>query len=195
MMAGQGTTQIAILGAIGKGLKTLDELDAHLPIVRSEISKAVSKLIEKLLIERLEAGIYQLTAEGCDFLAEGRTITSGPTKPLHFLRAQPENTFRQRAWNAMRLQRRFTVPSISMVAKTASDGNVVHNLQVFIGRLVAAGYVVELPAREKGTALTSNGFKVFRLIKDTGHLAPVWSKGKMVDRNLAEGCNDNVSTT
>jgi len=96
----------------------------------------------------------------------------------------------------MRLQKRFTVQSITTVAKIISDGNVSHNLQVFIRRLVTAGYVVELPAREKGTALTSNGFKVFRLIKDTGHLAPVWSKGKIVDRNqLAEGCNDNVSTT
>lgn len=192
-MSGSGTHQIAILGAIGKGFKSIDELDRHLPISRKEISKAACKLIVKKLIDRLEIGCYQLTDEGRNFLAEGRTITSGPNKPLSFLRAAPENTFRQRAWNAMRLQHRFTVPSISMVAKTASDGNVVHNLQVFIRRLVAAGYVVELPAREKGTAVTSNGFKVFRLIKDTGHFAPVWSKGKMVDRNLAEGCNDNLS--
>ena len=196
MMAGTGTIQIAVLGAIGKGLKSLDELDCHLPISRKEISKAACKLVIKKLIERLEAGHYQLTDDGQLFLAEGRTITSGPNQPLSFLRQAPRNTFRQRAWNAMRLQKRFTVQSIITVAKIISDGNVSHNLQVFIWRLAAAGYVVELPAREKGTALTSNGFKVFRLIKDTGHLAPVWSKGKIVDRNqLAEGCNDNVSTT
>jgi len=41
-MAGTGTIQIAVLGAIGKGLKSLDELDCHLPISRKEISKARS---------------------------------------------------------------------------------------------------------------------------------------------------------
>lgn len=183
MMAGQGTTQIAILGAIGKGFKTLDELDTHLPIVRSEISKAASKLIEKLLIERLERGRFQLTNKGRDFLNEGRSITSGPNKPRHMLAKQPSNTLRQRAWNAMRFQGRFTVPSICMVAKTAKDKAPEHNLQTYFRLLLNACYLVELGSREKGTAETSNGFKVYRLIKNTGPFAPVWSKGKMIDRN------------
>ena len=141
-MAGQGTTQIAILGAIGKGFKTLDELDTHLPIVRSEISKAASKLIEKLLIERLERGRFQLTGEGRDFLNEGRSITSGPNKPRHMLAKQPSNTLRQRAWNAMRFQGRFTVPSICMVAKTAKDKAPEHNLQTYFRLLLNACYLV-----------------------------------------------------
>lgn len=195
-MSGVGTHQIAILGAIGKGFCSIDELDQHLPINRREISKAACKLVVKNLIERLETGQYSLTKEGTDFLTEGRTITSGPNQPFKFLRAQPKNTFKQRAWNAMRLQRRFTVPSISLVAKTARDGTSPANLQRYIRDLVGAGYVVELPLREKGTSETSNGFKVYKLIKDTGHLAPDYSKGRIVDRNLLMGgCNDNLSTT
>lgn len=191
-MTGIATHQIAILGAIGKGFKSIDDLDQHLPINRNSISKAACKLVRKSLIERGEAGQFLLTEDGRELLVTGKTIKSGPNKPHQHLRISLKSTFRQRAWNAMRLQRRFTIPGICLIARKADDGNVEHNLHNYVRKLIEAEYVVTLPTREKGASITSNGFKVYRLIKDTGHLAPALTKGKIVDRNqLAEGCNDN----
>ncbi|UXN07540.1 MarR family transcriptional regulator [Bartonella sp. HY761] len=182
-MPGAGTYQIAILGAIGNGLKSMDELAEHLPISRKEISKAASRLVTKSLIERTAIGQFQLSPTGSDLLATGGKITSGPNGPMACLKAR-NDTFRQRAWSAMRLQKRFTIPSIVTVAKKAKDSDPESNLQRYISNLIKANYVVLLPKREAGTKETSNGFKVFRLIKDTGYLAPIWSKGEMKDRNM-----------
>jgi len=47
-----------------------------------------------------------------------------------------------------------------------------------IGRLRRAGYLREAPTRVRGTAVTSNGFKKFTLVRNTGPIAPVWSDAR-----------------
>lgn len=66
----------------------------------------------------------------------------------------------------------FTIGDIAMAAASAKDANAEDNVQRFLNVLRHAGYVVELPIRQRGTRLTSNGFKRFRLLKNTGPLAP-----------------------
>ena len=52
----------------------------------------------------------------------------------------------------------------------------------------AAGYVMRSAHKAPGTAVTSNGFNLFRLIRDTGPRAPVFSKkrGSFHDFNTGE---------
>lgn len=186
-MTAPGELPNTILATLAGGVcMTIDQLDANLPLTRRQISDGAAKLILRGLAERVEAGCYQLTPAGQQALAAGTTITSGPRgRHTGGMRKAPRDTLRQRAWTAMRMSGAFTIGDIAMAAGRAGDAAPETNVQRYLHRLKKAGYVTELQVRARGTALTSNGFKRFRLLKDTGPLAPVWSdaRGQMVDRN------------
>lgn len=185
-MPGTATHQIAVLGAIGRGCFSIDEIAAHLPMTHRKVAKAAGKLISRRLVERLERGQYRLTKAGADFLEEGSALVSGPRGP-HTGQPRKHNTFRQRAWTAMRLMRRFSIPDIVMRAAREGDADPAANTRRWLLFLVAAGYVVELPVRADDGVPTSNGLKVFRLLRDTGPLAPAHRKGgDLYDHNLRE---------
>ena len=170
-MAGNATHQAAVLGAIGHGHLTLDQIDTHLPMSRRSAVEAIRKLIARDLIERLERGRYQLTGPGAAVLQEGAPLSSGPRGP-HARPIVRPSTLRQRCWNAMRIRRRFTVADIAMLA---SDGNTNPEISAaqYLRGLERAGFVIQLPTRRPGDALTSNGWIVWQLEKDTGDLAPI----------------------
>ncbi|MFC5393054.1 hypothetical protein [Bosea vestrisii] len=170
-MAGNATHQAAVLGAIGRGLLTLDQLDDHLPMTRRSAVEAVRKLIGRGLIERQERGRYTLAAAGCATLEAGTPLSSGQRGP----RARPivrPSTLRQRCWNAMRIRKRFTVADIAMLA---ADGNANPEIsaQQYLRGLARSGYVIQLPTRRPGNALTSNGWIVWQLERDSGDTAPI----------------------
>ena len=187
MACGIATHQIAVMGAIGARMVTLDELAAALPIARKAIAKAAGKLIARSYVERAEAGVYALTLTGREALAEGKSLKSGPHRGL---RKHPvyRDTLTQRAWAAMRLQPRFKIGDLVTLAAREGDGQPEKSLQRFVHRLKATGYVVELPARAKGVSETSPGFKVFRLVRDSGDQAPRWldKQKAMKDWNTRE---------
>lgn len=186
-MAGTATHQIAVLGAIGRGHLTMDQLAEHLPMTRHAISKAACRLITRGMLDRVETGEYRLTASGERTLADGIALKSGPSGPRPGVSRVRRDSFRQRAWAAMRLQKRFEAASIVAIAARADDTDPGSNLGRFIRRLVATGYVVELPARKRGAALTSPGFKVYHLLRDTGPTAPADHRsGGLFDRNTGE---------
>ena len=101
---------------------------------------------------------------------------------------KPRETLRQRAWNAMRMSGAFTIGDIVMAAASGSERDADNNLQRYFCALVKARYLTVLPVRARGTKPTSNGFKRFRLLKDTGPIAPVYraNKGCLFDHNLGE---------
>ena len=74
----------------------------------------------------------------------------------------------------MRMGASFTSGEIAMTALSAPGDGAENNLRWYVRRLKQAGYLVELPVRQQGAKLTSNGFKRFRLIRDTGYQAPVY---------------------
>lgn len=186
-MTAPGELPNTILATLAGGAcMTIDQLDASLPLNRRQISDGAAKLILRGYAERVEAGCYQLTPAGHKALATGIAITSGPRGRLTGgLRKAPRDTLRQRAWTAMRMSGAFTVGDIALAAARPGDAMPENNLQRYMRQLHRAGYLAELPVRARGTALTSNGFKRFRLLKDTGPLAPVWSDTHdvMIDRN------------
>lgn len=172
-MAGTATQQIAVMGALGRGMRSLDELEQHLPLSRRNIVKAVGRLIGRDYAAREEAGVYVLTPAGSDFLEAGHPLRSGPRGPATGRRAPNRDTFRQRAWSAMRLSGRFTQADIVRLAGRPDDSDPAGNLQRFILLLLKAGYLALLPTRVPGTAETSNGYRLYMLVRDTGEAAPM----------------------
>jgi hypothetical protein len=177
MVTGNATHQAALLAAMANpfnGPATIDELAARLPIGRKQIATAAAKLIQRSYVERLETGVYALTLTGRKALEDGASLNSGPHRgkrkhPLY------RDSLQQRAWTAMRLSQRFTIGDIVTLAAKEGDKHPEQSLQRYFYRLTRAGYLVELPTRVMmGSSATSNGFKQWRLLRDTGEHSPRW---------------------
>ncbi|KMK68557.1 hypothetical protein [Puniceibacterium sp. IMCC21224] len=163
------------------------DLAESLGITTKSVSDTAAVLVRRGYLVRNKPGEYQLSLHGREALDSNRVITSGPNGPLKSTRKH-RNSFRARAWRAMRVRRVFTMADL---ISDAEDGNGRHesNLSRYLGVLKQAGYVVELARRTPGSATTSNGYKRFRLVRDTGPIAPVHvAKTEVLhDFNLEEG--------
>lgn len=156
--------------------RTIDELDSLLELNRRQISDGAAKLVLRDYLERVETGCYQLTAAGIAAVRAGEKISSGPWRPDTVRARKPlRDTFRRRLWNAMRVGGTFTIPDLVMAAARAGDKMPENNAASYVRHLVRAGYVEVQRSRQRGTKLTSNGFKRYRLVRNTGPLAPAWS--------------------
>lgn len=185
-----GALPTTILNALADGsCRTMNDLVVDLGLSRRQVSDGAAKLAYRKYLCRMDRGCYQLTEAGLAAAAAGETITSGPlgpdTKPV---RNKVSNTFRDRAWRAMRVRRQFTIGDIVADAATEGDADPKNNVARFIRFLKQAGYVAEQRSRQPGTRLTSSGFKRFLLLRDTGPLAPVFrpKTGSVHDYNLGE---------
>lgn len=185
-----GVLPTTLLQCLADGTcRTIDELDVDLPLTRRQISDGAVKLILRGYAERIEVGCYRLTHDGLSAAARGEVIKSGPWRPDTGRARKPvANTFRQRVWTVMRMSGSFTLGDLVMAAAGADDRDAGSNASFYIRRLIGAGYVFELPVRQRDTKVTSNGIKRFRLLKDTGPKAPVYrSRTRSIyDYNTAE---------
>lgn len=152
----------------------MDALAEHLPVSRKKISTAAGRLIARGLLERIETGVFRLTPEGEQFLDAGRTLTSGPFRPQGPRPTRISDTFRQRAWNAMRLTPRFTMPDVLTLAARPTDGSPEASLHRFVSQLIAAGYVAVLPSRTPSQKFNSNGHRIYSLVRRESEAAPVY---------------------
>jgi len=151
----------------------LDELCAKMIHSKQQIIRAAVKLADHGLMDRhTEAGEYRLSERGMIQARAGFRINSGPANAHGKIRRQ-HDTFRVRAWKAMRVLGIFTVGEVVAAAKR-SEADPTDNLRHYLRVLAAAGYVVELSRRAEGAKLTSPGFKRFHLIRNTGAQAPVY---------------------
>ncbi|MET3611771.1 hypothetical protein ABID16_000076 [Rhizobium aquaticum] len=172
----QGYLPTTIMTSLKDGAcQTIDELVVGLELTRRQVSDGAAKLIFRGLLERVETGCYQLTAAGLDAARAGEVIKPGPWRPDTVTIRKPlPDTFRQRLWTAMRMSNTFTIGEVAMIAAREGDQNPENNAAWYLRHLRSAGYVAELPVRQQGTRLTSNGFKRYRLLMDTGSNAPVY---------------------
>ncbi|RIK92458.1 MAG: hypothetical protein DCC73_11790 [Proteobacteria bacterium] len=164
---------------------TMDQLDPMTELTRRQIAKAAGKLISRGLLERIEAGCYQLTPAGIAARESGMPLTSGPNRRRPGPQPWRKETFRARMWRVMRMKKVFTVP---MLLELASRGpnDTAQGCHRYLSVLRRAGYVMRLPGRAPGTAITSNGFAKYMLVKDTGHKWPLVRKHGVYDQNLRE---------
>ena len=142
-----------------------------------QIEGFTSKLSRHSLLKVTAKGCYQLTDAGKEALAAGGRFRSGPKGKESGICRVRENTLRTKLWRAMRIRRKFSVPElISLVVDGSECGDITNNVQKYLGALAKAGYLIEMPRREPGTAIGSNGYKRWWLTdeKDTGPQAPVF---------------------
>jgi predicted transcriptional regulator len=135
-----------------------------------QIRQSASTLISNGLMKRTTDECLILTSAGIAAVESGASAN----KPR-----VDKNTLRERIWRAIRLpnHRKFSVPEIvSLVVDENSSGDITDNVQRYIRTLSKAGFLINLPKREAGTALTSNGYKRYWLTdeKNTGPKAPIW---------------------
>lgn len=172
----RGEPQTTLLNGLCDGsCRTMEELSKTLALERRAIAKAVCKLVLRGYVERVERGCYRLSPRGLKAVGRGEAVKAGPSGPHTAKAARPlPDTLRQRAWNAMRMSGTFTIGDLAIAASRETDKVPEINIQKWIWALCRAGIVVELPTRTRGTAPTSNGFKRFRLLKDSGPIAPIY---------------------
>lgn len=167
-----GKAPTALLQTLSSGVcLTIAQLADDLDLTRRQVSDAASILLRRSYLERMAVGCYQLTDAGRAAATAGEAITSGPKGPRD--RVSPvRNSLRERAWRAMRIRRVFTIHDLITDAATEADRNPSDNLARYLRALTSARYLAEAPRRSPGTALTSNGYKRWRLLRDSGPRAP-----------------------
>lgn len=150
-----------------------------------QVERACLKLRKHGLLTKTAQGCHRLTDAGREASAAGKQLRSGPTR--YTAPKINKDSLRIRVWRAMRLRRKFSIPDLCMLVAQGGEKDIESNVGKYVRALVKAGYLVEMPRRERGTALTSNGFKRWWLLddKDTGPLAPIWrvAAGEIYDPN------------
>ncbi len=168
---------------------TLRELTDRSGISHHETIKTAGYLLNRGYVSRLENGVFELTPEGRKAKADGVVIKSGPMGPDTAKSRKPQKeTLRQRSWSAMRIMSTFSINDLVAVASDDPTDEQHRNIGRYCSGLVKAGVLMEMANRERGAAETSNGFKRYNLINDTGEIAPTYrnTKSEVFDHNTQE---------
>ncbi|PKR90899.1 hypothetical protein CXZ10_06010 [Pleomorphomonas diazotrophica] len=146
-----------------------------------DVAKACCSLVSRGWVVRRERGCFEMSAVGEKAIAAGGIITSGPTGPL--TQAEPRRprrqTVRDKMWTTMRTLKKFRIADLETLAGATRD-----NAQRYVGALERTEFLSRLRP-EPGTAPTSNGFRRWLLVRNSGPDAPVYKAeaGEVYDRN------------
>lgn len=189
MAFGPGELQMAVLLLVASRRSvTTVAASLALDVPAKRISKAASSLIARGYLTRSRNGLYGITIAGADAAASGKGITSGPIDASATVLARPvTDGLRDRLWRSMRLRGSFTIHDVVCDA-VDGEADAVTDAGRYIRHLKAAGYIRDLPGRVPGTRPGSNGFKRFRLVRNTGPRAPLHRSklGVIHDFNIGE---------
>lgn len=116
------------------------------------------------LVKKTDKGCHKLTDAGRAAVAEGVTLRSGGKGQRHTGRRFVKGSLRERAWLAMRILGRFSIADLVMRAAEGDEKSVDTNLRDYCRVLIKAGYLVELPVRERGP--TRRGFNRYALLPE-----------------------------
>lgn len=159
-----------------------------LGVERKAVVMAVQRLKRRGFVRQWrkgDPGFYVATDAGRAFLAEGRQIQGGQDSPRPRIRTRG---LRQRAWWVIRARGVVSLPDLLATLCDGTERAAHSNLHRYLRVLLRAGYLAELPQRQPGTRVQSNGHKRFRLVRDTGRQAPVLRQrqGVVYDPNTGE---------
>lgn len=175
-------------------LVELDGIARVSGLERKQVINACDKLVRHGFLIRqtysdgkVKPGKFRLTGEGRIALEAGANLKSGPKKPSGKAR-DTAGSLRERVWRLLRIRQKTSVPEVvgllcdgEATAKTIEA--TTNNVQKYLRALYVTGYLVEM-RREPGTKPTSNGFKRYLLVRDSGPLAPTRrGKDRMYDPN------------
>lgn len=151
---------------------------------RASVANACQTLVRReLLVQHVYTGMdgtpkkpgcFTLTVAGKAFLAEGRRIASGQPKSGTRVRVIAGG-LRLKAWRAMRILQKFSIGDLLTHCVNGTEADATGNVGKYVRALTLAGYLTEL-RRAPGTSVTSNGFKRWLLVRDSGPAAPVWNQ-------------------
>lgn len=143
------------------------------------INRAIGNLIYRGLIRSAAHSTFEATAAGRKLIAEGGEVKCGPPPGKQQAPRQSKpDSLRVRLWRAVITLKRFTVSELVQAAARPTDKNAIDTARRYLSYLRRAGYLVELPRRQKIGKSTSNGEKVFWLKESFGREAPRVRKGK-----------------
>ena len=144
-----------------------------------QVEQGILKLRQHGLVEKVSPGCHKLTDAGRAADAEGMILRSGPRGGGQTGKRIHKDTLRIRVWRAIRIRRKFSIPDLVALVAEGGERDIESNIRKYLSALTRAGILTELPRREAGTALTSNGYKRWWLRdeQDTGPAAPVWRQG------------------
>lgn len=179
----------AVFALLSENAVTLDELELISPVNRHETVKIMSRLISRGAVDRLENGVYRLNEKGKSLKSCGqKEIFHSGAQGLFNRNKHPSTTLRARVWRLIQLTPKFTVNEIKSLVSEGNEKAAENNIQKYIRALVKSGHVREMPKRLRGSVPTSNGYKQYLLIKNTGPKAPVLrnDKRQVFDQNTRE---------
>lgn len=192
-MSGKATWKMAVLNALASGqMKHVSQLEAEMDIKRQFIINTASRLVIDGYIERTEKGVYRITKAGKKIIDDGIELKSGKPAKRTGVRKMRADSLRQRMWNAMRHQggKPFSLPDILTVAlkKDEETTHTYNNAGQYMRQLKKTGFLLTLTRRQPGTAPGSNGFQLYKVIRDNGDTAPVVRvrKKQVFDPNTRE---------
>ena len=87
-------------------------------------------------------------------------------------------TSRQKAWQSMRILRRFTLPDLVATAEIGRE-----NIKTYLARLERAGIIRKVLPRRSGV---KGGHAVYALIRNSGPHAPRANSAAVYDPNSGE---------
>ena len=176
-----GWLGLDILSALSAGELSTKNLAVALGASDRAVCYACAALAKKDLIVSSKPAkgimVHKLTKSGGVALAQGRSIKSGPVRG----NVRRPDSLRARAWRAMRIKRKFSVPELCGMLCDGTATDPEDNLEQYVLPLMQAGYLAALPCAADGTPR-------YLLVKDTGLLAPSWNKQRrcLSDPNTGE---------
>jgi hypothetical protein len=189
-MSNSAKNQNAVFALFQVGaVLTLREIEDQTGISHHETIKTAGYLLNRGFVSRLENGVFELTRCGREAKADQVVIKSGPMGPDTGKSRKPfKGTLRQSAWVAMRIMTTFSVKDLVLVSSDDPSDEQHASLRRYCAGLVKAEFLMEMPNREAGSAETSNGFKRYRLMNDTGEIAPTYrnTKCEVYDHNTGK---------
>jgi hypothetical protein len=152
----------------------LGELQRVLNTVLGRLKSALKALETAGLVTALGGGKYQLT----ELARQLRAGIGDPARKSH----PSDSAVSAAVWRTLRRQTVCTVFDIQSTLDLPDDAGTIRSV---LSRLVRTGYVARMAKREPGLRQGNGGRVRYRLIQDTGPLAPIWNPGtrRLVDRN------------
>lgn len=186
-------TSEQIMQTIGKHMLneciTDERLVEMTGLTPDQVGSSTANLNKHGFIKKVDQGCYRITLAGITALEQKTSLRSGPKGQLQNPRIF-KDSLRVRVWRAIRIRNSFSIQEIIPIVTKGEEKDAKSNIYKYIHALECAGYLIRMGKRQRGTALTSNGFARWRLDleKNTGPQAPVWrmSRGTVFDPNTGE---------
>lgn len=136
------------------------EMASCLGVPSEVIRKSCATLVSRGFILDME-GCCQITDKGKAFLASMKNCSNGPQKGDFTARSR--FSLRTRAWNLIRMKTAsWSVDDLLMTLADGTEKDAERGLKRYVRALLKAGYVERTPRNPQ----------LFRLVKNTGRLAP-----------------------